>query len=330
MVTTLELWLSKRVSQTKSPVDLFTAITTAGPYIPTIRRSSSAMVGVALATVQLTPATNPVALSPVKFPKFCFHTSLTSEPSDTELVSRHITNIETIKQSLLAEPEAECPHLLDITFSLLSSDESSSLIVSFFEAVIRVWYGVGMGDKSPGLDSIKVKWRRWIEVVTCSSRMSVLFEVKLGLKQGYSLAPFLLLIVAKGITCLVNKAVEVVGVIRDILQHADNSILFGELIKLGFWAIKAILRSFETISGDNIWIEVSFLNAASAFLHCSVAYLPFNFLGIPIGVNIPGVFLHDSKGNCLLGWKGRFVSFGGRITLIISVITILPFVFIFV
>ena len=50
------------------------------------------------------------------------------------------------------QPEAECPHLLDITFSLLSSDESSSLIVSFFEAVIRVWYGVGMGDKSPGLD----------------------------------------------------------------------------------------------------------------------------------------------------------------------------------
>jgi len=88
------------------------------------------------------------------------------------------------------------------------------------------------------------------------------FEVKLGLKQGYSLAPFLLLIVAKGITCLVNKAVEVVGVIRvwikDILQHADNSILFGELIKLGFWAIKAILRSFETISGDNIWIEGEF------------------------------------------------------------------------
>lgn len=33
---------------------------------------------------------------------------LTSEPSDTELVSRHITNIETIKQVIFSKSSMSC------------------------------------------------------------------------------------------------------------------------------------------------------------------------------------------------------------------------------
>jgi len=33
---------------------------------------------------------------------------LTSEPSDTELVSRHITNIETIKQVIFSKSSMRC------------------------------------------------------------------------------------------------------------------------------------------------------------------------------------------------------------------------------
>ncbi|MED6179246.1 hypothetical protein PIB30_115327 [Stylosanthes scabra] len=77
MVKVLELWLSNLVCQTKSPVNLLRAITTAGPYIPTIN-NSSAMVGVALDTVQLTPATNPVGVNPVSSCKFFFQTRLPS------------------------------------------------------------------------------------------------------------------------------------------------------------------------------------------------------------------------------------------------------------
>lgn len=57
-------WLSSWVDQTSSPVNLSTAITMAGPEIPMMSKSS-AIVGVALATVQLTFTIKPVALSPV-------------------------------------------------------------------------------------------------------------------------------------------------------------------------------------------------------------------------------------------------------------------------
>ncbi|XP_058756019.1 uncharacterized protein LOC131629236 [Vicia villosa] len=103
---------------------------------------------------------------------------------------------------------------------------------------------------------------------------------------------------------LVNKAVGL-GVytglnIRrlcsvDILQFADDTLLIGEGSWNQVWAIKAILRGFEMVSGLGINYHKSkiigfnvsnnFLDIASNFLSCRREDFMFTFLGIPIGAN---------------------------------------------
>jgi len=80
-----------------------------------------------------------------------------------------------------------------------------------------------------------------------------------------------------------------------ILQYADETILLGEGSWENLWSLKSILRGFELVSGLKIYfyksklygidLEDQFLNAASAFLSCSIDQLPFCFLGLPIGAH---------------------------------------------
>ncbi|XP_050909428.1 uncharacterized protein LOC127123232 [Lathyrus oleraceus] len=62
----------------------------------------------------------------------------------------------------------------------------------------------------------------------------------------------------------------------DLLQFTDDTILIGEDSWDKLWTIKAFLRGFELVSG---------LRATASFLSCGFHFLPFVFLGIPIGMN---------------------------------------------
>ena len=67
---------------------------------------------------------------------------------------------------------------------------------------------------------------------------------------------------------------------------------------------------------------------AANYLNCSQLVLPFVYLGIPIGANPRRARVWEPIiQKCerrLARWKQRFISFGGRVTLIQSVLTSIP------
>ncbi|CAJ2667257.1 unnamed protein product [Trifolium pratense] len=202
------------------------------------------------------------------------------------------------------------------------------------------------------------RWLKWMRACIFTSSMSVLvngsptvdFVVGKGLRQGDPLYPFLFLIVAEGLTRLMQKAVDNGNyhgfkVHDDLqfhtLQFADDTVLVGEGKWENLWSLKIVLRSFELVSGlkvnfyksklYGINLDDNFVSAASSFLHCEVESIPFRFLGIPVGANprrkVTWNPIVEAMKKRLNTWSGRNLSFGGRVTLINSVLSSLPLYF---
>ena len=101
------------------------------------------------------------------------------------------------------------------------------------------------------------------------------FFPKRGLRQGDPLALFLFNVVAEGLNGLMRKAKDEnmykayqVGsnkVEISILQFADDTIFFGKANMENVKTIKAILRSFELVSGLKINFAKSSFGAGSSF-----------------------------------------------------------------
>jgi hypothetical protein len=200
------------------------------------------------------------------------------------------------------------------------------------------------------------KWRNWIRACVFSGSMSILvngspteeINIQRGLKQGDPLAPFLFLLVAEGLGGLMKKAVEINkfrgfpvgnnGLVVSHLQYADDTLCIGEASISNLWSIKAILRGFEMASGlkVNFWkssimgvnVSTDFLRVASAFLNCRVGSIPFKYLGLPIGANPRRMATWEpllvSLRKRLGAWGNKYVSLGGRITLLNSVLNAIP------
>lgn len=198
-------------------------------------------------------------------------------------------------------------------------------------------------------------WRKWMRACAASGSISVLvngspivdFDVKKGLRQGDPLAPFLFLVVAEGLAGLVRSAVDkghLAGYkVNDdisfpLFQFADDTILICEASRSNLWATKTIFRSFELVSGLKVNFSKSYMYAINAdnffpnnvaeFLSCKVGKLPFKFLGIQMATNLRRCSTREpivtSLKKRLQKWKGRFLSNGGRVTLINSVLNSMP------
>ncbi|GKV09906.1 hypothetical protein SLEP1_g21339 [Rubroshorea leprosula] len=204
-----------------------------------------------------------------------------------------------------------------------------------------------------GFDNV---WRKWIMECLRSSTISVLlngsvtkeFSVSKGLRQGDPLSPFLFLIAAEGLSKLLASAekkdlfngmtVGSKGLKISHLQFADDTIIFGEASKRNVKAIKSILRIFEMVSGLKINynksklygmnIEEEVYQHWAIFLNCKTGKLPMTYLGMPIGASLRSkdtwAELISKIGRKLAGWKNRFLSLGGHIVIINSVLTSLP------
>ncbi|MCH89771.1 LINE-1 reverse transcriptase like, partial [Trifolium medium] len=122
------------------------------------------------------------------------------------------------------------------------------------------------------------------------------------------------------------------------LQYADDTLFIGEACVEHLWSMKAILRWFKLVSGLKVNFSKSrlcgvnvpnlFLQGATLFLHCKIGSFPFIYLGLPVGADPRLVSTWDLVVNSiekrLFSWKNRYISLGGRVVLINSVLAAIP------
>jgi hypothetical protein len=159
---------------------------------------------------------------------------------------------------------------------------------------------------------LEINGGRGFKTCVCNGKLSVLVNgsptekvnISGGLKQGDPLAPFLFLLVAEGLTALSQRAVSL-GFFKcfqvnsevkvSLIQYADDTLFIGEACVENLWAMKAVLRWFELVSGlkvnfsksclMGVNVSSSFLQGAASFLHCKLGSIPFIYLGLPVGAN---------------------------------------------
>lgn len=104
------------------------------------------------------------------------------------------------------------------------------------------------------------------------------------------------------------------------------------------WAMKALLRGFEMVSGlrinlnkikiYGIFISSYFMEVTSHFLGCKIDKFPFEFLGFSVGGNHRNacfwILVINSMKYKLSSWEGTFLSIEGRITMLNNVLSNLP------
>ncbi|CAJ2638568.1 unnamed protein product [Trifolium pratense] len=122
------------------------------------------------------------------------------------------------------------------------------------------------------------------------------------------------------------------------LQFADDTLLLGVKSWGNVRALRAVLVLFESMSGlkvnfnksmlVGVNIHDSWLGEAASALCCKVGKIPFLYLGLQIGGDPRRLSFWEPMliriKNRLSGWKSRFLSFGGRLVLLKSVLTSLP------
>ncbi|MFS7950995.1 putative RNA-directed DNA polymerase [Helianthus anomalus] len=200
------------------------------------------------------------------------------------------------------------------------------------------------------------RWCSWIQGVLSSARASVLvngaptfeFGWSKGMRQGDPISPFLFLVVMEALSCLINKAVEV-GMFSGIrlpeggplLSHlffADDALVIGEWHEENVINMVRLLRCFHVCSGLKInleksglfgvGVEASEVGQMAGVVGCRAESFPFKYLGLKVGANMNRVSnwrpIFDIFESRLALWKSTLLSFGGRITLIRSVLESLP------
>ncbi|XP_071699700.1 uncharacterized protein [Rutidosis leptorrhynchoides] len=201
-----------------------------------------------------------------------------------------------------------------------------------------------------------LKWISFIRACLSSSSISVLingsptkeFSPGRGIRQGDPISPFLFIIVAEGLNILVKRALAN-GLLQGLrigndnliithLQYADDTIFFGEWNKRSAKHISKLLKCFENISGLKVNFRKSKLygigtsiaetEQMARYINCSAGSTPFTYLGLPIGVPTshisswqPIIEKFDKR---LSDWAAKSISFGGRLTIIKSILSSIP------
>ncbi|KAF5476686.1 hypothetical protein F2P56_003400 [Juglans regia] len=121
------------------------------------------------------------------------------------------------------------------------------------------------------------------------------------------------------------------------LLFADDTLLFCEADRDQLRALKALLLCFEAASDLKVNFDkselvpvgnVSNTRQIASILGCKVASLPMTYLGLPLGAAVRASSIWDPViekiERKLEGWKRLYLSKGGRLTLIKSILSNLP------
>ena len=200
------------------------------------------------------------------------------------------------------------------------------------------------------------RWRCWIRNVVRVSFICVrindednsYFKTGKGLRQGDPLSPLLFILVADVFTRMLIKAAKQ-GLITCLmpelfpggiisLQYADDTLLFLENNLDKAQNFKWLLACYEKLSDMKINFDKSnvlmlgldeerSIQYARLFC-CKVDSFPFTYLGVPLHhsklrrVDIQPVV--DKVIKRIAGWKGKLLSYGGKLTLLKSCLASIP------
>ncbi|KAM0028414.1 putative RNA-directed DNA polymerase [Helianthus debilis subsp. tardiflorus] len=200
------------------------------------------------------------------------------------------------------------------------------------------------------------RWRVWIMATLVSSRASVLvngsptmeFQCTRGLRQGDPLSPFLFVIAMEALSGIMKKAVSE-GIFKglkctrngQVLSHliyADDVVFLGEWSDVNALNLRRLLRCFYLVSGLKVNLSKCSVYGVGVdnveaqrmadILVCNKGSFPFKHLGLVVGANMNLIRnwkpVIDVFKNRLSLWKAKHLSYGGRITLLKSVLNSLP------
>ncbi|WOL04386.1 hypothetical protein Cni_G13107 [Canna indica] len=169
-----------------------------------------------------------------------------------------------------------------------------------------------------------------------------------GIRQGDPLSPYLYVLIAQSLSCLLDKAVEL-GKLQPFkvknkvkishLMFADDVLLTFRATRKSLNTIKEVFRTYENFSGQSINFsksEIFFPKAASreqinftrSSFNMQVGSFPFKYLGTMVAPRRPPAnaqnFILDQMKAKLSAWKVNFLSQVGRVVLVNSVLNAIP------
>ena len=226
--------------------------------------------------------------------------------------------------------------------------------VDFEKAYDKVkWPFLQQALRMKGFDEA---WRKQVESFVQGGSVGIkvnddigqYFQTLKGLRQGDPMSPILFNVVVDMLVVLVNRAKQddqVGGLIPhlveggvSILQYTNDTIIFMEHDLVKARNMKLVLCLFEQLSGLKINFNKSELfcfgrakeeqETYKQLFGCELGTLPFTYLGIPIHhrklTNKEWKCIEDRFEKKLSCWKGKLLSYGGRLVLINSVLTSMP------